>query len=63
MKFDTLQLMIDRMMKVEVRHQSREESTVFLKERLEQLKLDGKGDVNEARFIEAILAKQMQTAN
>lgn len=55
-------LLLERSTQVNIHERSKKDSTLFLKERLQQLILDGKKESREAKNIKVILERQMATA-
>lgn len=55
-------LLLERSTKVQLQERSQKDSLLFLKERLQQLILDGKKESREAKNIKTIIDRQMATA-
>lgn len=55
-------LLLERSTKVQIQERSQKDSLLFLRERLQQLILDGKKESREAKNIKLIIDRQMATA-
>jgi hypothetical protein len=54
-------LLLQKSLKVKLQERSQKDSLLFLKERLQQLILDGQKESREAKNIKMILERQMAT--
>lgn len=55
-------LLLDKSTKVKLQERSQKDSLLFLKERLQQLILNGQKESREAKNIKMIIERQMATA-